>query len=63
MNSEMLEGQCDGTYKRIAMERSNLISDDTRLLKEVRQQLNSGINGYGIFEAPVKRTGDGRFCR
>jgi hypothetical protein len=63
MNAEMLEGQCDGTYKRVVAERSNIKSDDTRLLAEVRLQLNRGVNGYGIFEAPVKRTGDGRFCR
>lgn len=63
MNAEMLEGQCDGTYKRIVMERSNWPDPDHRLETADREDLNRGGNGYGIFESPEKRTGDGRFCR
>ena len=63
MNAEMLEGQCDGTYKRKVMERSNHKDPDHRLQIEARNDLNHGVNGYGIFEAPVKRTGDGRFVQ
>lgn len=63
MNSEMLEGQCDGKYKRVVVDHSNITSDNTRLLHEERMDLNRGVNGYGVFEASVKRTGDGRFCR
>jgi hypothetical protein len=63
MEAELLEGTCDGTYKRIVMERSNYPDPDRRLQKADRLNLNRGGNGYGIFEAPEKRTPDGRFCR
>jgi hypothetical protein len=63
MNSELLEGSVDGTYKRIVMERSNYPDPDRRLQVADRMNLNRGGNGYGIFEAPEKRTPDGRFCR
>lgn len=63
MNAEMLEGQCDGSYKRIVMERSLNKDPDHRIQVEERMNLNRGVNGYGIAESPNKRTMDGRFCR
>jgi hypothetical protein len=63
MEAELLEGTCDGTYKRIVLERSNYPDHDRRLQVADRMNLNRGYNGYGVFEAPEKRTGDGRFCR
>lgn len=63
MNGELLEGMCDGTYKRIVTNVSNYPDPDRRLLKADRMALNRGGNGYGIFEDPEKRTGDGRFAR
>lgn len=62
MNAELLEGMVDGTYKRVVMNVSNYPDPDRRLLKADRHALNSGGNGYGIFEAHEKRTPDGRFC-
>jgi hypothetical protein len=63
MESELLEGTVDGTYKRIVIDHSNYPDPDRRLLIADRMNLNRGYNGYGIFEAPEKRTPDGRFCR
>jgi hypothetical protein len=63
MESELLEGTVDGTYKRVVMERSNYPDPDRRLQEADRHNLNAGYNGYGIAEAPEKRTPDGRFCR
>jgi hypothetical protein len=63
MNGELLEGMVDGTYKRIVMNRSNYPDPDHRLQIADRRNLNHGVNGYGIAEAPEKRTGDGRFTR
>lgn len=63
MNAELLEGTCDGTYKRIVIDRSNYPDPDRRLQKADRLNLNRGGDGYGIYEAPEKRTPDGRFCR
>jgi hypothetical protein len=64
MNSEMLEGSVDGTYKRFIMNRSNL-PDPDRLIEIANKMALSagGGSGYGIFEAPEKRTPDGRFVR
>jgi hypothetical protein len=63
MEGELLEGSVDGMYKRICMDRSNYPDPDRRLQMADRYNLNRGGNGYGIFEAPEKRTPDGRFCR
>ena len=63
MEAELLEGTCDGTYKRMVLERSNYRDPDHRLQIADRMLLNRGYNGYGCFEAPEKRTPDGRFCR
>lgn len=63
MLGEMLEGSCDGTYKRIVMNRSNYRDPDHELQIKDRLNLNRGYGGYGVFEAPEKRTPDGRFCR
>ena len=67
MEAELLEGTCDGTYKRIVIDRSNYPDPDRRLQAADRRNLNRGYNGYGVFEAGPdggeKRTPDGRFCR
>lgn len=63
MESELLEGTVDGTYKRIVMNRSNYPDPDRQLEKADKQNLLNGYGGYGIAEAPEKRTPDGRFCR
>ena len=63
MEAELLEGTVDGTYKRICIDRSNYPDPDRRLQVKDRMNLNRGVDGYGIFEAPEKRTPDGRFCR
>lgn len=63
MEAELLEGTCDGTYKRIVIDRSNYHDPDRILQIKDRLNLNRGVDGYGIFEAPEKRTPDGRFCR
>ena len=63
MNGELLEGMVDGSYKRVIMNRSNYPDPDRRLERADKMNLNRGGNGYGIFEAPEKRTGDGRFTR
>jgi hypothetical protein len=63
MNGELLEGTCDGTYKRIVIDRSNYPDPDRRLQVADRMNLVRGYGGYGIYEAPEKRTPDGRFCR
>jgi hypothetical protein len=62
MEAELLEGTVDGTYKRLVMNRSNYPDPDRLLQIADRQNLNRGGDGYGIFEAPEKRTPDGRFC-
>jgi len=61
MNAELLEGTVDGTYKRFIMNRSLWPDPDARLEKADKMALNRGDCGYGIFEAPEKRTPDGRF--
>jgi len=63
MNAELLEGTIDGTYKRIIRDRSLYPDPDRRLQKEDKLALNNHDNGYGVCEAPEKRTPDGRFCR
>jgi hypothetical protein len=67
MVAELLEGTCDGTYKRWCIDRSNYPDPDHRLEIADRMNLNRGYGGYGIFEAGPnggeKRTPDGRFCR
>jgi hypothetical protein len=63
MEAELLEGTCDGTYKRIVIDRSNYPDPDRRLQVKDRMNLNRGGDGYGVCEAPEKRTPDGRFCR
>jgi hypothetical protein len=63
MEAELLEGTCDGTYKRIVIDHSNYPDPDRRLTVKDRMNLNRGYGGYGVFEAPEKRTPDGRFCR
>lgn len=63
MNAELLEGSCDGTYKRIVMERSNYPDPDRRLQKADRAGLSQGFGGWNVIEAHEKRTPDGRFCR
>jgi len=64
MNSELLEGMVDGTYKRFILNRSNYPDPDRLLEIADKMNLNAGDgNGYGIFEAPEKRTPDGRFVR
>lgn len=62
MNAELLEGSVDGTYKRFIMNRSLYPDPDRRLERADKMNLNRGDQGYGIFEAPEKRTPDGRFC-
>jgi hypothetical protein len=61
MNAELLDGMVDGTYKRFIMNRSLYPDPDRRLEKADKMMLNRGDNGFGIFEAPEKRTPDGRF--
>jgi len=63
MNAQMFEGMCDGTYKSLNINWAGLTSDDERLRRAHLTLLNAGGNGYGVFEAPVKRTPDGRFAR
>ena len=63
MNGELLEGMCDGTYKRILMNRSNYPDPDHRLQKADRLALLRAYGGYGVEEATEKRTPDGRFAR
>jgi hypothetical protein len=74
MNAELLEGMCDGSYKRHAMNYSNYPDPDRRANWADRNNLMRGWGGYGIFEAGVdrrpdwpdggseKRTPDLRFC-
>jgi hypothetical protein len=62
MVGELMEGMVDGKYKRVVLDRSNRQDPDRKLQRAERTALNAGVNGYGIFEAPVKRTGDGRFA-
>jgi hypothetical protein len=61
MNAELIDGMCDGTYKRVIMNRSLWPDPDRRLERASKLALNHGTNGYGIAEAPEKRTPDGRF--
>lgn len=63
MESEMLEGSTDGTYKRIVMDRSNYPDPDRLLEIADRMGLNGGYGGYGVCQASERRTPDGRFCR
>jgi len=66
MNAELIEGMCDGTYKRHHMNVSNYPDADRRMNWADRKNLNRGANGFGIFEAGPdggeKRTSDGRFA-
>jgi hypothetical protein len=61
MNAELIDGMVDGTYKRVIMGRSLYPDPDRRLQRADRLDLNHGYGGYGICEAPEKRTPDGRF--
>jgi len=61
MNAELIDGMVDGTYKRVIQNRSLYPDPDHRLERADKLMLNHGPNGYGIAEAPEKRTGDGRF--
>lgn len=63
MVGELLEGTVDGSYKRFVMNKSNYPDPDRRLQMADKMALNRGYGGYGIYEAPEKRTPDGRFCR
>jgi hypothetical protein len=63
MNGELLDGMVDGTFKRIRPDHSNYKAPDLRLELEDRMLLNRGGNGFGLYEATVKRTPDGRFVR
>jgi hypothetical protein len=63
MNAELLEGMVDGSYKRVVTNRSNWPDPDRRLERADKQDLNHGFGGYGIAEAPEKRTPDGRYTR
>jgi hypothetical protein len=62
MEAELLEGTCDGTYKRVVIDRSNYPDPDRRIQRADRMTMFHGTGGYGIAEAPEKRTPDGRFC-
>jgi hypothetical protein len=61
MNAELIDGMVDGTYKRVIRDRSNYPDPDRRLQRADRLALNHGTNGFGVAEAPEKRTPDGRF--
>jgi hypothetical protein len=63
MESELLTGTTDGTYKKLVMDRSNYPDPDRRLQIADRRNLNNGYGGYGITQAPEMRTPDGRFVR
>jgi hypothetical protein len=63
MNAELLDGMVDGTYKRVIRDRSNYPDPDRRLQRADKLALNHGYGGYGVAEAPEKRTPDGRFSR
>lgn len=61
MNAELIDGMCDGTYKRVIQNRSLYPDPDHRLERADKLNLNHGTNGFGIAEAAEKRTPDGRF--
>jgi hypothetical protein len=61
MNAELIDGMCDGTYKRVIRDRSTYPDPDRRLQRADRIALFHGTGGYGVAEAPEKRTPDGRF--
>ena len=61
MNAELIDGMVDGTYKRVIQNRSLYPDPDRRLERADKLMLNHGYGGYGIAEAPEKRTPDGRF--
>lgn len=61
MNAELIDGMVDGTYKRVLTGRSNYPDPDRRLQRADRLALFHGTGGYGIAEAPMKRTPDGRY--
>jgi hypothetical protein len=61
MNAELLDGMVDGTYKRVIRDRSLYPDPDRRLQRADRIALFHGTGGYGVAEAPEKRTPDGRY--
>lgn len=61
MNAELIDGMVDGTYKRVIRNRSNYKDPDRRLERADKIALFHGTGGYGVAEAPEKRTPDGRF--
>jgi len=64
MNAELLEGMVDGSYKRIIRDVSDYPDADRRQNKADKLALWNGPGGgYGVTEAPEKRTPDGRFIR
>lgn len=63
MNAELIDGMVDGTYKRVIRDRSNYPSPDARLQRADKLALFHGTGGYGVAEAPEKRTPDGRYSR
>lgn len=62
MNAELLEGSVDGTYKRVAPDRTNIEHPSK---EEIRSRRNDdGFDWpFGVAEARHKITPDGRFCR
>jgi hypothetical protein len=63
MNAELIDGMVDGTYKRVIRDRSNYQDPDRRLQRADKIALFHGTGGYGVAEAPEKRTPDGRYSR
>jgi hypothetical protein len=61
MNAELIDGMCDGTYKRVIRDRSLYPDPDRRLQRADRIDLFHGTGGYGVAEKPEKRTPDGRY--
>lgn len=60
MNAEMFEGSVDGTYKRIAPNRTNIEFPDIEKIREEREDLSWP---EGVEETNHKVTPDGRFVR
>jgi hypothetical protein len=59
MNREMLQGQCDGKYKRILPDRTNVQSPDH--YQAERQRRDEISWPYGLYQSYEFETPDGRW--
>lgn len=58
MNGELMDGATDGSYKKLVNNRTNVQDPDEA--KAVEEKAANMRWPYGLYEAPVKFTGDGR---